>query len=140
MQALQSALSSGNLSSAQQDFASVSSDVSGMLQGAPSSQSQQPAADLQALQSALNTGNLAGAQKDFATLKTDLQAAGKHHGHHHQSILTEAGAPAATSATGTSTGSTGTSGTSASSNLSAMLAAYAAGGSGTFTGLVNAIA
>jgi ribosomal protein S20 len=106
-QALQSALGSGDLSGAQQAFASLQKDLQSAgstgrrhhhhgdsasnatqsAQGSSSSSSQkssQGAQDLQALQTALTSGDLSGAQQAFAALKQDLQASGQAGHHHHR--------------------------------------------------------
>jgi hypothetical protein len=91
--ALQSALQSGDLTSAQQAFSSLLKDQQGSTQAATpasstSGQTSPLQNDFQALQSALQSGDLSGAQSAFATLKQDIQSAGgahrAHHHHHHQ--------------------------------------------------------
>jgi hypothetical protein len=78
---LQSALQTGNISSAQRAFAAFLQDVQKTAQTAgPSSlfsPGTQASKDLQALGSALQSANLAGAQNAFATLQQDIQAAGQ---------------------------------------------------------------
>jgi ribosomal protein S20 len=107
--ALQSALQSGDLSGAQQAFATLQKDRQGSTQAAAgagnaSSQSSPMASDIQTLQSALQSGDLSSAQSAFATLKQDLQSAGaahQAHRHHHH-----AQAGGASSSTGQTSGST----------------------------------
>jgi hypothetical protein len=139
MQALQSALNSKDVSGAQKDMASFSSDLTSLLQNAPGSQTQQTTTDLQALQNALSTSDLAGAQKDLAKLQQDLPGIlgeRKHHGHHHHSDgdADDAGASGTTSTNGT--GSNGTS----PSVLYSMLAAYGRGANTGLSGSVNTTA
>jgi len=78
--ALQSALQSGNISSAQTAFAAFLQDVQKTAQGAgPGSifgPGTQASKDLQNLGSALKSANLPGAQKAFALLQHDIQTAG----------------------------------------------------------------
>ena len=87
--ALQNALQSGDLSSAQQAFASLQKDLqpaagaAGSSSASPWSQNNPLGKDFQALQSALQSGDLSGAQSAFASVKQDLQSAGAARGHHH---------------------------------------------------------
>ena len=79
-QNLGKALQSGNLSDAQQAFATLQQDspTSGQPQGNQSSNASNP---MQDLGNALQSGDLSGAQTAFA----QMQKAGKGHGHrHHQ--------------------------------------------------------
>jgi hypothetical protein len=78
---LQTALQSGNISSAQSAFAAFLQDVQKTAQTTgpaglfgPGTQASR---DLQALGSALKSANLVGAQKAFATLQQDIQTAGQ---------------------------------------------------------------
>lgn len=90
---LQSALKSGDLSGAQQAFASLQQDLQGPSQTTPSTaastnQTNPIGNAFQALQSALQSGDLSGAQSAFASLQQNLQSvSGAHHArrHHHQS-------------------------------------------------------
>jgi len=105
--ALQSALQTGDLSGAQQAFATLQKDLpSSAPTTKPSSSSSQstPASkDFQALQSALSSGDLSGAQQAFASLKQDLQSAGKAHKHqHHHSGSESSATPVASSTPNTS--------------------------------------
>jgi hypothetical protein len=88
LQSLSSALQSGNLTAAQNAFASFEQSFSSSnSQQAPSSQSSQSnpvTNDIQTLSSALNSGNLTSAQQAFAQLQKDMQAQqGSGHHHHH---------------------------------------------------------
>jgi len=105
--ALQSALQSGDLSGAQQAFATLQQDLPSSTQTtkstATSSQTTPTAKDFQALQSALSSGDLSGAQQAFASLKQDLQSAGKAHKHqHHHSGSESSATPVASSTPNTS--------------------------------------
>lgn len=85
--ALDSALQSGDLSSATTAFAALQKDIQGGSAKGPGGKmfasGTQASKDLAAVQTALSSGDVAGAQKAFATLKTDMKAArGAHHGHH----------------------------------------------------------
>ena len=106
VQALATALQSGDLAGAQKEF----SDFQQLLTGGPagpqgSSGGTTPtgasslSVDLQAVGSALQSGDLTGAQKAFASLQ---QAIGKmrsrhHHHHHHSDSSLAAGSVAASS-------------------------------------------
>jgi hypothetical protein len=86
--ALQTALKSGDVTSAQQAFASLQKDMQSSFPAAgatstPSGQSSPMSADFQTLQSALQSGDLSGAQSAFATLKQDMQSTRAAHGTHH---------------------------------------------------------
>src|SRR6266481_145649 len=91
-------LQSGNLSQAQNDFASLQQ----LLPGGPQSSQLTPVSSAQSsnplatavsqLAQDLKSGNLTAAQSDFATVQQNLQQAGPqagaahgHHHHHHQS-------------------------------------------------------
>ena len=124
-QALQSALGSGDLSGAQQAFASLQKDLQSAgstgrrhhhhgdsasnatqsAQGSSSSsqKSSQGAQDLQALQTALTSGDLSGAQQAFAALKQDLQASGQAGHHHHRHSGSVNGTTQASSSTSSAT-------------------------------------
>jgi hypothetical protein len=76
MEALQKALSSGDLAGAQQAFAQFKQDFHGAHNGHALFQtgvSDTLKQDLQGLQSALKSGDLAGAQQAFAQFKQDFQ-------------------------------------------------------------------
>lgn len=72
-------LTSGNLSQAQSDFATLTQNLSN------SQQSSNPLAQaLNTLGSDLQSGNLSAAQQDYATLLQDIQqVVNQMHGHHH---------------------------------------------------------
>jgi hypothetical protein len=77
--ALQSALQSGNLTSAQHAFAAFEQEIQQAQTAGASSlfaAGTQPGKDLQRLSSALKAADLAGAQTAFASLKQDVQMAG----------------------------------------------------------------
>jgi hypothetical protein len=86
-QNLEKALSSGDINSAQQAFASVQKDMEsvqvkqGSKQGNKGQQFEQ---DLQNLQNALSSGDLTAAQKAFSAL-SQQGATGAHYHHHRQS-------------------------------------------------------
>ncbi|MGD0659923.1 MAG: hypothetical protein ABSD38_17830 [Syntrophorhabdales bacterium] len=94
---LQSDLSSGNLSTAQQAYTSLTKDLASVRQteGIQTGGTSQINTDLAAVGSALQSGDLSGAQSAFATLTQDLQGTqqsqgtqqtyGHHHHHHHGS-------------------------------------------------------
>jgi hypothetical protein len=91
--ALQTALQSGNLSAAQEAFASFqqsqpnnSSGITANGAASTSGQNSQASNAFQSLQSALTAGNLSGAQQAFATLQRNLEGAaasksGRRHNH-----------------------------------------------------------
>src|SRR6185295_2693196 len=72
---LESALQSGDLSGAQQAFATLTQDGRPVQQAGSAGKSGngQAATDFQALQTALQSNDLAEAQKAFSTLKQDIQ-------------------------------------------------------------------
>ena len=84
--ALQTALQSGDLSSAQQAFSALQHDMPRLAQSANATSQTSPVSqlsqDFQSLQSALQSGDLSSAQQAFASLTQDLQSA--HKGHHHR--------------------------------------------------------
>jgi hypothetical protein len=137
-QQLSQALASGNLSAAQQAFATIQQNapqgVAQNGQGTTSQNAQQSA--FTALAQALQAGNLTAAQQAFAQLK---QTGGGHHHHHHG----QGGGPAAAAGGDTIdiTGNTGTiniveGGQTATSTASATTAAGAINISGN-TGTVD---
>jgi hypothetical protein len=76
MEALQKALSSGDLAGAQQAFAQFKQDFHAAHHGRALWQTAVPETlkqDLQGLQSALKSGDLSGAQQAFAQFKSDFQ-------------------------------------------------------------------
>jgi hypothetical protein len=79
-QQLASALQSGNLSSAQQAYNSLSQ----LMQNAPNGQSNSAFAKaFNALGQALQSGNLSSAQQAFLSLQQDMLQGLAGHGHHH---------------------------------------------------------
>jgi len=91
---LQASLSSGNLSTAQQAYVTLTQDLQNtqQTQGGQVGGTGQLSKDLAAVGSALQSGDLTSAQSAFATLTQDLQSAQqaqagqqthKGHGHHH---------------------------------------------------------
>jgi ribosomal protein S20 len=103
--ALQSALQSGDISSAQQAFAALQKDQQSSSQATSATsatsatgQNSQLANDFQALQSALSSGDLSSAQQAFSALKQDMQGAGRtgHHHHHHAGSVDSSTQTAAT--------------------------------------------
>jgi hypothetical protein len=89
---LQQSLSSGNLSGAQQAFASLQQNLptpasgqngnqTGSQTGNPNSPSSQIQQDFAAVGQALQSGDLSGAQQAFQKFQQDVQSA--HHGRHH---------------------------------------------------------
>jgi hypothetical protein len=115
--ALAQALSSSNLSGAQQAFATFQQDLKSIPQnqGAQKTASSQPSSQvgqsnpqdaLTALTQALNSGNIGGAQNAFSTLLQDLQGqagAAPRHGHHHHGGGTQSTAGASATSTPTTT-------------------------------------
>src|SRR5689334_13048056 len=69
-------LQAGNLSAAQQDFATLT-------QGASSASAGNATQDFNTLSQNLQSGNLTGAQQAFSSLQLDLQRSTGHHRHHH---------------------------------------------------------
>ncbi len=126
------ALQSGNLASAQSDFAALQqlSNNSGQTSGSQTSGTQTSSTqtdgtatnpistDFGSLAQALQSGNITTAQTDFTKLEQDLQTSGSeqtsgvHHHHHHHSKSADAGENSGAQAGGTSTSaSTNTIGT-----------------------------
>jgi hypothetical protein len=90
--ALQSDLSSNNLSGAQQAYTTLTQDLQNVWQARGEKQgggNSQISSDLAAVGNALQSNDLAGAQSAFTTLTQDLQSAGQApagqqtYGHHH---------------------------------------------------------
>ena len=120
LQSLSSALQSGNLTAAQNAFASFEQSFSGSNSQQTSSQSGQSnpvTNDIQSLSSALNTGNLTSAQQAFVQLQKDMQAqqSSGHHHHHGggggqgqaiQSLISSLSSSSSTSSNSTTTGNT----------------------------------
>lgn len=89
-------LQAGNLTKAQQDYATLSQNFATAQTGTTAAASTSAAATASnsnpiaqafaALSQDLQNGNISGAQKDFATIKQDFQQQGSspiHHHHHH---------------------------------------------------------
>ena len=91
--ALDSALQSNDLSTAQQAFAAFQQDVQNVSQGTQPAQAlgqnTQLGKDFQALQSALQSNDLTAAKQAFATLQQDMQTARAGHAHHHHNAENE---------------------------------------------------
>lgn len=90
-QQLGSDLASGNLSSAQSDFATLQAafaSTGATASTSTSASSSNPLAQaFQQLSSDLQSGNITGAQKDYSTIQQDMQSQFSDHahlGHHHQ--------------------------------------------------------
>jgi len=78
-------LQSGNLSAAQQDFATLQ-QLNPQSSSTSSTQSNNPIAqEFNQLSQDLQSGNLSAAQQDYTKIQQDFQneAAEGHHGHHH---------------------------------------------------------
>ena len=94
-QSLESAFQAGDLTSAQNAFASIQQDMKngpGAKLAGVFGQDSQLSKDFQALQSALQSGDLAGAKQALATMQKDMQAAHTshaHHHHHHRKVQSE---------------------------------------------------
>ena len=79
-------LSSGNLSAAQSDFATLQKDLPQTSSASASSSNSPIAQAFNQLAQDLQAGNLSAAQQDYSTLQQDLQSqASKMHHHHHHS-------------------------------------------------------
>ena len=124
---LSSALSSGDLGSAQQAFTTLTQDLQSSAKG--SKLTSDP--NYQALQTALQNGDTAGAQKAFAALQQDIKA--HKGGHHHKAADGDADdANSASSASSSSTASvSSTSSTDAASLIAQVQAAETAAANGT---------
>jgi outer membrane protein assembly factor BamD (BamD/ComL family) len=109
-------LQAGNLTQAQSDFSSLSSNLSSPRQSSSLTQA------FSSLGSALQSGNLSSAQQAYSTVQQDVQQAG--HGHHHHHA--QSGAESSNSSSGSSLtqlfGSLGSA--LISGNLSAAQTAY----------------
>jgi len=77
-------LTSGNLSAAQSDFATLQKDLP-QVSSTSTSQGNNPIAQaFNQLSQDLQAGNLSAAQQDYSTIQQDFQSqASKMHGHHH---------------------------------------------------------
>jgi hypothetical protein len=80
-------LSSGNLTAAQSDFATLEKDMPQTSSSASTAQSSNPIAQaFSQLSQDLQAGNLSAAQQDYANLQQDFQSRPAHwHHHHHRS-------------------------------------------------------
>jgi len=80
-------LTSGNLSAAQSDFATLQKDMPQTGSSASTAQSSNPIAQaFNQLAQDLQAGNLSAAQQDYSTLQQDFQnQASRAHHHHHRS-------------------------------------------------------
>ncbi len=99
-------LQSGNLSAAQQDFATLTQSSStqtfSVSQGASSGAAVSLKQSFSDLKSALASGDLSGAQQAYSQIQQDFQAQNAHGHHHHQG----GAAPAQGQDTGTSNSAT----------------------------------
>ncbi|HXX21763.1 MAG TPA: hypothetical protein VEO19_01285 [Terriglobia bacterium] len=77
-------LSSGNLTAAQADFATLQKDMPQTSSSASTAQSTNPIAQaFSQLSQDLKAGNLSAAQQDYANLQQDFQSQTPHWHHHH---------------------------------------------------------
>jgi hypothetical protein len=84
MQALSTALQSGNLSSAQGAFAVLEQDAPSLAAASQNTATTNPRAQaLAALGSALQSGNITQAQQAFTALQQTMQGSAVVQGHHH---------------------------------------------------------
>jgi len=123
MQAIQTALQSGDVAGAQDAFAKLK-DMQQQREskkGSSNNGSNPMQKDMQSLQDALGSGNLQDAQNAFAQLQTDMKAHGGHHGHHMQSA-NGASSMSQSTATTDSSNQTATTATDARSGASPMYA------------------
>ena len=97
MQALGTALSSGNLSDAQQAYAQLQQNLPAGATSQGSQNNDSTSGTLQSIGSSLQSGNISDAQQAFAKLQ-GMKGAGKGHHHHHKG----GGSQAGTAAGGTS--------------------------------------
>jgi hypothetical protein len=107
--ALENALSSGNLQAAQTAFAAVKQDIQSVRQGQgiqavqQGSNTQQLDQDMQNLEKALSSGDLTAAQQAFAALKQQGAQGAHHHHHHHSGAQNVVNTTPSVSDTGSST-------------------------------------
>ena len=80
-QQLAQALQSGDLSSAQAAYATLTQNLPNKSANGASSQNNPFQQGLAAIGTALQSGNLSGAQQALQTLQSQMK--GAHHGHHH---------------------------------------------------------
>ena len=133
--ALKTDLSSGNLTTAQQAYTTLTQDLQNVQQTEGIQQTSggsQISTDLAAVGKALQSGDLKTAQSAFATLTQDLQSAAQtqgtqqtygHHHHHHHGGSSQT---ASTSSQGTSTSSQ-TASTTFNTDLAAVGSAWQSG-------------
>jgi len=77
-------LTSGNLSAAQSDFATLQKDMPQASSSASTAQSSNPIAQaFSQLSQDLQAGNLSAAQQDYANLQQDFQSRAPYRHHHH---------------------------------------------------------
>ncbi len=84
LQQLGQDLTSGNLSAAQSDFATLQQAFTQPSSVSPSSTSNPVTQAFQQLSSDLQSGNLTAAQKDYSTIQQDLQDPSRHLNNHHR--------------------------------------------------------
>ena len=83
-QQLGSDLSSGNLTAAQSDFATLQKDMPQTSSSTATAQSNNPIAqEISQLSQDLKSGNLSAAQQDYANLQQDFQSHATQGHHHH---------------------------------------------------------
>jgi len=139
---LQSDLSSGNLSTAQQAYTSLTKDLASVRQteGIQTGGTSQINTDLAAVGSALQSGDLSGAQSAFTTLTQDLQGTQQSqgtqqtYGHHHHHGSSQA-ADASSQTSNTSSQASGTSSQTGSTNSQNADTSSQAGSTGLSTDL-----
>ena len=90
MQALGTALSSGNLTDAQNAFAQLQQNLPVSSSTTTSQNSDSPGQAIQNIGSALQSGNITDAQQAFAKLQSSVKGAGKGHHHHHKGGASQA--------------------------------------------------
>jgi hypothetical protein len=145
-------LASGNLSSAQSDFATLQQSL-GATGGATGSTTTASTASatsasnsltqtLQQLSSDLQSGNISGAQKDYSTLQMSFRSPINGHGYHHHGISGGPSGPiqslfndASQSSTGGTTASNTTEVQQAFATLAQQLRQYSLGSAGSTSSL-----
>jgi hypothetical protein len=101
LQSLSSALQAGNLTNAQQAFATLQKDAPGLVQASGNPTSSPISSALSAVGTALSKDNISGAQQAFAT----LQQAGKGHHHRHHGGVSLSNATSSAASTSSSSSS-----------------------------------
>jgi len=105
-QALTQALQSGNLTAAQQAYATLTQNMPSQASGDSSNDQTNPFQQaLASIGSALQSGDISGAQTAMQNLTETMKA---HKGHHHQGAQSQSTDQATSTSTGTSTLSTAT--------------------------------